>query len=375
MSNDSPPLLSARLAQGLLQQMGPTDLWLSGHSEIMAALEAIASGKTECRPAGAVPADVEGLLREADKWIGDYHDDPTPVADGGLLDRAEHLMCQLYCALRGRVVGGAAPGEREAFEAWFRTQWPMYTLLRSADEKGYFYDMPNAAWLAWQASATGPLEYVVPLVATPAMLDALDHAMPGQYKIGRKEARKIWDAVVEAAPFHARAALTSAAPPPPAVWGGFTEMDKVTLKHLQFAMTSDQRALVPGIETLAGEALHLIRRMSEALAAPPPRCVHGKTASECGQTACEAPPPVVPQVVQDAARYRWLRDAANTGHSAWLRLTHIDCVGELFDAEVDAALGAAQRPDMAVGRAHRQHESAARASLSDTVPSTTKEKP
>ncbi len=44
--------------------------------------------------------------------------------------------------------------------------------------------------------------YVVPLEATPAMLDALDHAMPGQYKIGRTEAKKIWKAVVAAAPFH-----------------------------------------------------------------------------------------------------------------------------------------------------------------------------
>lgn len=55
---------------------------------------------------------------------------------------------------------------------------------------------------AKQEAPQAARHYVVPLEATPAMLDALDHAMPGQYKIGRAEAKKIWKAVVAAAPFH-----------------------------------------------------------------------------------------------------------------------------------------------------------------------------
>lgn len=61
--------------------------------------------------------------------------------------------------------------------------------------------MPVAA-VGAQAAEQGERHYVVPLEATPAMLDALDHAMPGQYKIGRAEAKRIWRAVVAAAPFH-----------------------------------------------------------------------------------------------------------------------------------------------------------------------------
>lgn len=78
---------------------------------------------------------------------------------------------------------------------------------------------PSAAPPEAAPPETATVEYVIPLVPTPQMLDALDHAMPGQYKIGRQEARKIWDAVVRAAPFHAIPAPPSAQQaPPPTGW-------------------------------------------------------------------------------------------------------------------------------------------------------------
>lgn len=58
-----------------------------------------------CRPAGAVPADVEGLLARAkaySAWVG-------KGCCGDCPDDKEDLVADLAAALRGRVVGAAAP--------------------------------------------------------------------------------------------------------------------------------------------------------------------------------------------------------------------------------------------------------------------------
>lgn len=106
MSNDSPPLLSAEMARKVMGEMvcnAPEDL--DGHWLRKEALDALASGKTECRPAGAVPADEIVDAANALLAVVSWHTFPEETK-------------RLYNALRGRVVGAAAPDELLELQAF-----------------------------------------------------------------------------------------------------------------------------------------------------------------------------------------------------------------------------------------------------------------
>lgn len=48
---------------------------------------------------------------------------------------------------------------------------------------------------------------------------------------------------------------------------------------------------------------------------------------------------IVEPVARDAARYRWLRDPANTQHRAWDVIMDSESTPEQIDAAIDEALG------------------------------------
>jgi hypothetical protein len=76
-----------------------------------------ASGKTECRVVGAVPADVAGLIARAEAMLA--------IPPNGWKDKfAQDLIYELIAALRGRVVGGKdVAGLRERLRAASGRDW------------------------------------------------------------------------------------------------------------------------------------------------------------------------------------------------------------------------------------------------------------
>lgn len=43
-------------------------------------------------------------------------------------------------------------------------------------------------------------------------------------------------------------------------------------------------------------------------------------------------------VLNDAERYRWLRNPGNEGHPAWVPILKLGCMSEAMDAVIDAAI-------------------------------------
>lgn len=283
-----------------------------------------ASGKTECRPAGAVPADA---YTYEDGWLWRNGKNVAKCSD--------EEGARIVAALRGRVVGAAAPGEREAFEAWWVKRYGAMPEVTFVARHNYYITDDqglNEAWEAWQARAA----------LTSAAPPPVKHTAQCEEKARAGHPTCTCDEPSEP-PFcrylHADRSGPRAAPPPDAI----NEAKRA-------CMIEDGRTCDGSAGT---------------------RCAIYSTQGKCycGQGA--APPPVVPQVVHSLRTRLGRFGRMEHGCIFWAGNGPAASV-DLFILAADAiaALGAAQTDLQAVGRAQGQHDAGGARSQPASVPST-----